>query len=690
MKPSKMFLAALLLASLTACGQDGSSADPALQLYEADSSIILSGYGAADSIGLPTYRHAKYGEVPYVELGKLISFIASEDIDAPKVTRLGEGLYAIESDGIICGLVNTHNDSVIMKRQDYMVRAFMGGNNGIYGDIASSNPAPESSVHPSHKTVNHGEYEDEVYDLREYDMDLVEMDGKAFVPMQFFANMIFRGLGADMLYNGHDYFLTGSNSVAFASCYTANDTFRYGSEVFSPLENVPVGESKRYVAANASSKSDKDKYHIFALNNDGSGAYFAAASKDAALEGEPSAKLVWEKKADQDTYIGVKNINPATKQWSETPSYFRVRHGQEYYNSKKRDISVAKFTYNLLRFQFDELYGLRPELKQKQGYVDFDSFVTAKGLKNDLMSLDSETYDKALAQFTMTYVDDGHTSYSARSIYSGETKESASDLVGEYAGTRIRSLLAKREEYTALRTKVTGDDNAIGYFMEGETAVIRFDAFAHIAAIIPALPDDAESYGIKMMMSLSTPFGFDISFKHIKENPAIKNVVLDLTCNVGGMVLTLPYLAAYFTKDPYILNFDTLSGVLHEFHYSVDLNHNGVYGDAEDTYAGKYNFYLLTSDLSFSCGTAFPAMARMAGVKTIGKRSGGGACSVSAYSDGTGSIYNTSSPLQIGTLDKEGKFINDDAGIPVDYELAPDSWYDLKKLDTFVKGLINA
>jgi hypothetical protein len=34
--------------------------------------------------------------------------------------------------------------------------------------------------------------------------------------------------------------------------------------------------------------------------------------------------------------------------------------------------------------------------------------------------------------------------------------------------------------------------------------------------------------------------------------------------------------------------------------------------------------------------------------------------------------------------------VNDDSGIPVDYALSEDSWYDLEKLNTFVSGLKNA
>ena len=39
--------------------------------------------------------------------------------------------------------------------------------------------------------------------------------------------------------------------------------------------------------------------------------------------------------------------------------------------------------------------------------------------------------------------------------------------------------------------------------------------------------------------------------------------------------------------------------------------------------------------------------------------------------------------------DDEGVLRNNDAGVPVDYELEKGSWYDLTKLNEFVSGLSN-
>lgn len=78
-----------------------------------------------------------------------------------------------------------------------------------------------------------------------------------------------------------------------------------------------------------------------------------------------------------------------------------------YYGTKTRSKETAAFSYNLLRFQFDNFDGLIEELK----YDDFDAYAASKGLKEGLNSLDSVTYDEALAKLTCPDVDDGHTRY---------------------------------------------------------------------------------------------------------------------------------------------------------------------------------------------------------------------------------------------------------------------------------------
>ena len=120
----------------------------------------------------------------------------------------------------------------------------------------------------------------------------------------------------------------------------------------------------------------------------------------------------------------------------------------------------------------------------------------------------------------------------------------------------------------------------------------------------------------------------------------------------------------------------------------IDINHDGVV-DSNDTYMGKYNFYILTSEVSFSCGNLLPTIAKYKGIKIIGKKSSGGACSVYEYSDACGSCFNSSNEYMYGTFDKDNVFTNNDSGVAVDYDLDSDSWYDLSKLNQFIESIKN-
>ncbi len=687
MKKPCFLLGALCLLSLASC--NGAN-EPLINVYEEDSMIVGTDYGSADSYALATYRHKNFGTIPFVELGQFVGFFKSDVVTAPTVSKIADHLYAVNKDGIVTMLVNAKTDTITVKRFDVFLSALTRFNNGIALDSASPDPSDKSLVHPSSKSKVKGEYLDEVYNLGDYHMDIAEAGGKVYLPFQFLSNLFMRTLGGDFLYNGHDYFISTLSGVNAASCYSGNNTFYFKGVLFEQTEVTPTGEFRRYVAKDPSILEGPAEYTIFALSSDGKGASWDSEDPQSPIPENPNnGLLVWEM-LGQDVKIGLKIMNETTHEFNEVPSYFRVRHDQTLFNAKTRDRTVANYNYNLLRFQFDRLYGLKPELAEKTGYIDFDSFVSSKGLKEGLLSLDVNTYDAALCDFTMRYVDDGHTKYTQRSLGGITDEKDAATLVKEHPGARRGGLFEKLSAYQSKRTEVLGNQDPIGVFMEGETAVIRFDSFVHVGGNIPVIPSEAKEYPISTIMQLSTPWGFDLCFDQINANPAIENVVIDLTCNGGGMVLTLPYLAAHFTKDPIFLNYDACQGVEREFHYSVDLNHNGVYGDEGDSYVGKYNFFVLTSDFSFSCGSALPTIAHIAGVKLIGKQCGGGACTVATFTDAFGSIYTTSSPGQIGYRDAEGKFVNDDAGIPVDYALGEDSWYDLGKLNTFVSGLINA
>ena len=99
----------------------------------------------------------------------------------------------------------------------------------------------------------------------------------------------------------------------------------------------------------------------------------------------------------------------------------------------------------------------------------------------------------------------------------------------------------------------------------------------------------------------------------------------------------------------------------------VDSNKDGVY-DEKDCYGNDFEFFVVTSSYSFSCGNAFPFYADQNGyAKIIGSRSGGGECCVFNFTLPTGQSIGYSSPYHIGQYfpqaTSSNNFMGDESGV---------------------------
>ena len=675
------------ITSLMGCHQNSNTPE-GLYLYNGQSKLIGYSFDDSESRVLPTYRYSDYGDVAYVKLDDYANILSKLGIKL-KSERIGDNQYILKANNTTCIALDTLNEKITIPRMDLIVSSLFMDNNGVVPDVASSVDIEACAVHSSKKTKYIKNYQVEEYDLKQYGFDLLEVDNTCYVPFQLMSNIIMRDSSNDFVYNGIDFYHLSSvtkvdNIAAYISYNSGNKKFLFDGCLFKQGKTLS-NEKYRFVAYNEKIEDKKYRYEIFSLLNDGTGAlvYGDSASSKGSVVGTNALFFSW-RESSAGIYLKITERNTETGSLITEHGTAKISFEKGYFATEKRSEAVAKYTYGLLGFQYDNLYGLKDVLAKNHGYTDFDSFVKSKNLYNDLLSKDSHKYDAALAKFLMFYVDDGHTNYIGTSIYSRGTGKDAQTLTRENYGTRRNKLLTSYQAYSAKRKLVTSLEDAEGLFMYAQTAVIRFDQFANNNSYI------SNSYPKETSLSEAAKTNgqalFDLAFTQITANTNIENVVIDLTCNSGGLINLLPYMAAFFTDDPTIYLKSDVAGYEQELHYVVDLNHDGKYGDEGDTYKDKYNFYILTSDFSFSCGTAFPTVAKNSGIKIIGKRSGGGACPIGGYSDGSGSTYTTSMPEQI-CLNDNGTLTHNDAGVPVDYELNSDSWYDLAKLDVFLKRI---
>ena len=694
-KPIALAFGFLALSALASCREQSSSSASSssipsptskISLFSAKSRLVVSSMDDAGSKPLATYRHVDYGDAPYIELGEFFQSYADVGFCAPGVfEKVDDHLYAFSQNGIIIATFNPSTDIVTIRSFDSFI--VQGNANNLYGvnwDTGNPKADPRCCVHPGAGTKFIGEVKPEVYDFGAYHFELEEIDGKVYCPFDPIHGLLTRQSTFDCVYNGHDFVLSlllnDQMSIMYpgpySTAYATVGEFGFGGKLFT--KSAPVGdEVYRYCAQN------KDGYAFFCFFPDGKVELRKGSSKTDPGTPQFDPSSISMSYVENEDGIYVKSITSAL----EIDSTFLLPSTKTYFNTKTRSPSVASYTYDVLRFSFENTYGLKEELFAKHKVDSFDALIDAKGLKSRLLSTDSETYDEALCELLMGSVDDGHTRYTGRSVFSGIPTDGVKELALEKQGPRRKGLLDKLTAYKDYRTEVLGPEDAEGVFFEGKTAVIRFDAFTATGEILNVksgspLPEGDPALALKT----STPDGFYLAFKEIEKHPEVENVVIDLTCNGGGVALTLPYLAATWTDDPTFRLHDTCLDAIREFHYQVDFNRNGIFGEEEDTYKGKYEFFLLTSGFSFSCGNALPTMAYADGVTVIGERSGGGACPVASVSDGSGTIYNTSMPIQISYPDGKGGYVNNDSGVPIEEgcELPIESWYDLKALDAFV------
>ena len=173
-------------------------------------------------------------------------------------------------------------------------------------------------------------------------------------------------------------------------------------------------------------------------------------------------------------------------------------------------------------------------------------------------------------------------------------------------------------------------------------------------------------------------------FQDIKQHDEVKNVVINVSNNGGGAANGLICVLGFLSPDGEV-NFsdlDVVTGSYREERYHVDTNLDGI-ADDQDGFGGQYNFYIMCSGSSYSCGNALPYIAQKDGLaKVIGSAPGGGDCVVGNFVDAYGRNAAYSGLLKLGR-DSGSGFVSDEKDVKLDYNMMPSivdislvPWYD--------------
>ena len=340
-----------------------------------------------------------------------------------------------------------------------------------------------------------------------------------------------------------------------------------------------------------------------------------------------------------------------------------------------RSQEMADFSYAELCLALDYQYGL----KESHGFRSFDLLCKQAGLEEALRSTDPNIADQALWELINFHLDDLHSSFTCVSPLSAQ--ETQDRLNGQKKGRAETAFFVQLDRYTDARVAAY-PDGMPHYEEVGNTAYIMFDSFSSTPRDVnyyETAPTDAEEDTIGILLYAYSQI--------MREGSPIENVVLDLSCNLGGDADTAVFTICAFLGDGYVSATNTMTGAMSVGEYQIDLNLDGRF-DEKDRGLTTKNLFCLISPASFSCGNLVPNVFKNSNMVTLlGRTSGGGSCIVQPLSTAYGTVFQTSGCTRLA-FTKNGSFYDIDQGAVPDFVLSrPESFYDRAGLTDYINNL---
>ena len=352
-----------------------------------------------------------------------------------------------------------------------------------------------------------------------------------------------------------------------------------------------------------------------------------------------------------------------------------VRNIPGYYNcvdnNKTQTESMRKAAANSLFFTFDILYGL----KEEKGYEHFRDYLD-KDTLNKLYSTDSSENYAAYKDIVYKQLDELHTRLNLPSYYCDfNTSRVTSYDYGDF----YSEFYDRRRIQKELRNAVITKTEEVRF--EDDMAIITLDSF-DVGTIEQIYDQDGN---VKEDAWKHDSYHYmHHCMNQIANHPGINKVVLDLSLNGGGYLAAMEKVAGFMTDEKIPLStYDTLDNEFITDSYVVDIDGDGDFED-HDSY-DQYDWYLLTGINTFSAANLMSSTFKDMNLgKIIGKKSGGGTCSILSLvlADGTGiTISSTYTMRHVEEKENGDKdFISIEHGIEPDIDFAYENFYDSEAL----------
>ena len=289
-------------------------------------------------------------------------------------------------------------------------------------------------------------------------------------------------------------------------------------------------------------------------------------------------------------------------------------------NSSRSDETMhplrQQYTYDYMTFVFDHFYGLKDDQGVDTYYDVFE--------EDDFFEDGNRHYINIFEQIYA--LDDMHTSMSVNGMYTeSDLPQLSLNILGDRARTFQNNLTAVDQQglcANAVSSRTLDDES---------TAIINIPGFD-------------ENTGDEFGEALETL------------DDSVEDIVVDLSCNTGGVMGGMIQVLGYMTDEPVELySLNAGDGATSNTTYTSDV-------DARD----DINWHVRTSGVTYSAGNIMAQVVSDMDLGTlIGEQSAGGAASIQTVALPNGAIIVISSP----SLSANANYESIEFGVPVDEEI---------------------
>lgn len=285
-------------------------------------------------------------------------------------------------------------------------------------------------------------------------------------------------------------------------------------------------------------------------------------------------------------------------------------------NGELMSRDLLEDTFNFLVFTFDHFFGLRIAEDVESYYNRFE------GRRGSLMNESDMNAHYTAVMRTAYDLDDLHTSHSLVGYYMSMGNFN-SQVQFSWFGQRTTHFYDALDE---LRSSCLNDD--VNFYEDDKVAIVTVSGF-----------------------NVDTPDTFK---EHLEEAEArgAEKVIVDLSCNTGGIIGTMLQVIGYMTDEPI---------AYHSINAGDGSTSSSFIGTENEAF--DFEWYVLTSPVTYSAANLMTSIVKDMGIaQIIGMQSSGGASSITTNILPSGTILIMSSPTVLANENYESI----EFGIPVD------------------------